>query len=469
MNKKSLNFEFWRFCIDPEDEGLDQQWQFQDNQPYLEDKDRICVPSCWNRKTFGKYNDYQGVAWFWRVFRVPKEFHEKKTYLKISRMAHEATVFIDGEKIGNFKGGFIPFKFDISKITTGEDHFIAIRVDGRESANRYVQPDDSMADLMVLDTQKDKNKQSESDINNESLIEEYYGLFGEVSLETEELLVLDDISMDTKLHFEADGEALNYAELIFSLYVKNNSSEEYNGEVNIELSRDYVSVAEISRDIHILDNNSRLAKIVLHVDVGTEDLWTIEDPTVFNLSIKVGNEDGTPIELHEITGIRQLEYKEDKVFMNGEEIPKKGGILPIEHPQYGYSLPISFIQDKLGLLKKQGVNIIRPNQGTFTPLIIEMASRLGILVIEDIPVIELSLAEKQTYFKEYVNNLAFQPSIILWSVHPSLNKLAEEDPNIHKMIMAMEETFNSRLDPTRFFVYKGNLGIEEWEFISRSL
>src|SRR6056297_2479876 len=140
MEKKSLNFEFWRFCPDYDDLGLEQQWQFQDNQPYLEEKTRIAVPSCWDRKSAGELAEYQGIAWYWRVFSIPKSFEGKKYSLIVERMAHDVTVFVDGEEIGSFSGGFLPVEFDFSNISVGEDHFLAMRVDGREEAKRYLDP-----------------------------------------------------------------------------------------------------------------------------------------------------------------------------------------------------------------------------------------------------------------------------------------------------------------------------------------
>ncbi len=448
MEKISLNFEFWRFCIDPEDEGIDQEWQIQDNQPYLEDKTRMGVPGCWDRKGAGDLSDYKGVAWFWRVFSLPESFEGKKYYLVIERMAHSATVFIDGEEIGKFQGAFLPFRFDISKCAAGEDHFLAIRIDARAEANRYVKPEIKEDDPLYCG------------------IEEYSGIFGDVYIEMATFLDVEDLTLKTKLNYQADGTTINYAELTFELYIFNHSATDFKGKIHLNITRDYVAVAETTRDLEILAHNSRLSKIVFNVDLEPEDVWSPANPSIFNLAIKIMQGETSIIRIHKILGMRQLEYKNDTLHLNGKVFQGKGAIFPEYHPRFGYNLPSNYIHDELVALKEKGFSIIRPINGMFSLPLIELASRLGLLVIEDVPVVDLTAPEKNSFFTEYVNEVAFQPSVALWAINPRLTEKAESDPTIHRIVLDLEKLFNSRLDTSRYFVYKGNFGITEWERIN---
>jgi len=234
-----LTRELWRFCTDPHNEGIDQQWCDQDNQPYLENKTRIIVPSCWNRKASRFYSQYNGIAWYWRNFRIPKSFSGKKVSLNFASIANKAKVYIDSEEIGEFSGSFIPFKFDVSKFADNRSHFLSVRIEGIDDTNRY-HPIES--------------------------IERYYGIIGQVFLKTEDTLELKDRSMETIIHFGENPSEVKYAELTFSLYLKNNNDEEFDGKIRVSIERDYVQVVEEERPIKIMKQNSRLSKIILHIN-----------------------------------------------------------------------------------------------------------------------------------------------------------------------------------------------------------
>jgi beta-glucuronidase len=430
----SLN-GLWRFCADPDKVGLDQQWKTQENQPYLDNKTRIFVPSCWNRKPWKKYADYKGVAWFWRSFRVPPHFNGKEIYLEITRIAHKAIIFIDSEEIGSFEGGFIPFQLKITKFADNQDHFLAILIDGSEEARRY---------SLIPDTQ------------------EYFGIFGDVNLIAEEFLVMEEFSHTTKIHFDDAGEKVKYAEIEFSIYLINNGDKDYAGNIKIVLSRDFVPIVETEREIELLKKNSRLAKIIINVEKADLYLWTPETPEIYNFSIIVGNEGGNIIGFNEILGIREVSIKNDEIILNHKPYDVVGFDFEIEEPTFGYSIPNTLIIDKLVKLKEANINTLRPNQGTFSPLIVEMASRLGFIVIGDLPVVNLSLGEKNTFFKKYVDSITYQPSLVCWSVSRRFTDQYESDPNMQKTILEMQKIFHSRLDPSRLFVPTGNIKAKSW-------
>jgi len=109
------------------------------------------------------------------------------------------------------------------------------------------------------------------------------------------------------------------------------------------------------------------------------------------------------------------------------------------------------------MLKDKKVNVIRPNQGTFTPFIIEMASRLGFLVINDIPLTQLTAIESQQIFNSYIYDITFQPSLAVYSINRAINV---NTPKNTKIISDYEKMFTNLLDPSRFFVALNNTFFE---------
>ncbi|UYP47366.1 Beta-galactosidase [Candidatus Lokiarchaeum ossiferum] len=429
----SLTGELWRFAVDPNGEGIEQEWFLQENQPYLEEKTRIAVPSCWNRRSSTEFKDYEGVAWYWRTFRTPKSFSNKKVFLFFAQIAHKATIYIDGLEIGSFHGAFLPFKFDISKFADNNTHFLAIRIDGKPDANRYIS------------TEK---------------VTEYFGIFGEVYIRTEKTLTLEERSMETVLRYDEISHKLNFAELTFSFYVKNAAEEDYTGEISIKITRDYVPVINIKRPIDVLKKNSRLSKIVVHINKEDLELWTPKSPNLYKLSVRIGNDEGGMIYIDENIGIREINVIGEQIMLNGAPFEIQGGDFPIDSEKYGYSNPRIDILDRFKRMKNQNINTIRSNQGILTPFIIELASRYGFLTLVDIPVTHLTTNEKQTFFNDYIDAITYQPSVALYTINFVLDP---SDPKLNKLILDYEKMFTNRLDPTRYFLpVKTNFEAKTW-------
>ena len=433
----SLNSDLLRFAEDHHDEGLDQQWMEKDSQPYL-DKDRTIVPSTWNRETNVKHKDYEGVAWYFRMFKIPDTFKDREYNLVFKSISHHITIFIDGVKVGEpFHGSYVPVKYDTTNITAGENHFLAVRIDGRKETFRYKE---------IKDTKL------------------HSGIIGDVYIETKEYLVLHDFNISYELKDDpAEPGKIKYTELAFYFYLNNNSEKEFNGEVNIQLTRDYVDVASITREINVQKQNSRLAKIPLNVDMTNAELWSPENPALYNFSITIGNADGNLIEISEILGLRKIEFKDDFIYINRQKLIPKACEFQIENSDFGFDTPAMILQKQFTELKKEGYNVLRPNQPLISPAFFEYASRYGFIVINDLPLTKMTLKEKQNFFKAYIHSITYHASLALYSINPDHKdiKLSGSDPEFNQLLFDWEEILKD-FDPTRLFVPVSDFSIENW-------
>ena len=58
--------------------------------------------------------------WYKRTFTVPADWKEKRIRLNFGAVDWDSTVFVNGKEIGNHKGGYSPFSYDITDALTGE-------------------------------------------------------------------------------------------------------------------------------------------------------------------------------------------------------------------------------------------------------------------------------------------------------------------------------------------------------------
>lgn len=71
------------------------------------------------------------ILWYHRRFIIPPEWHDRRIILHFGAVDWEASVFVNGEMVGNHKGGYNPFSFDISpfvKKDSGAENSLIVKV-----------------------------------------------------------------------------------------------------------------------------------------------------------------------------------------------------------------------------------------------------------------------------------------------------------------------------------------------------
>ena len=186
------------------------------------------------------------------------------------------------------------------------------------------------------------------------------------------------------------------------------------------------------------------------------ELWSPENPNLYNLSIRVASDLGTVIREEKTIGVREISLQDDKIVLNGKLLEIHAKPFNIDLPESGYVLPEHYIFKQMQELKNLNINTIYPNQGTFSPFIMKLASYFGFLILANLPILDLSLSEKSTFFKIYIDNINLEPSLALYTCNKEIKRNAE----INRILLSMEKLF-LEIDPTHLFVNSQNLRIEE--------
>jgi hypothetical protein len=100
--------------------------------------EKVTVPHTWNAEdvlTKGTHL-YQGIGWYRSQFEIPKEGQDLRYFIRFEGVCLVADVYLNGRYIGNHKGGYSAFCFEITDLLRrGEPNFVAVKVDNS------VQPD----------------------------------------------------------------------------------------------------------------------------------------------------------------------------------------------------------------------------------------------------------------------------------------------------------------------------------------
>lgn len=159
-------------------------------------------------------------------------------------------------------------------------------------------------------------------------------------------------------------------------------------------------------------------------------LWDIQDPQCYRLSVELclqGHED--VIDSQDITiGFRTIELTTDRgLFLNGRHVKIHGVCEHHDLGCLGAAFHVKAMERKLQTLQRMGVNAIRTSHNMPAPELMELADRMGMLVLsEGFDMWELPKTQYDygRFFKEWcerdvrswVRRDRNHPSLLLWSI-----------------------------------------------------
>jgi hypothetical protein len=116
----------WDYAIVPAESTLSQMLN-----PLTEGGDgKILVPFCAESALsgVGKRVMRENSLWYHRQFEVPAALKEDRMLLHFGAVDWECTVWVNGHEVGNHKGGYDPFNFDITDALQSGGNQIIVRV-----------------------------------------------------------------------------------------------------------------------------------------------------------------------------------------------------------------------------------------------------------------------------------------------------------------------------------------------------
>lgn len=116
----------WDFEFDDNEIGELERWY--ENREFSM---KILVPFSYHSEKSGLgIDELHEVMWYKRKFQIPPSWKGKRIFLNFGAVDYYTRVWINGKYIGSHKGGYLPFKFDISRFLE-DDNTIVVKVEDR--------------------------------------------------------------------------------------------------------------------------------------------------------------------------------------------------------------------------------------------------------------------------------------------------------------------------------------------------
>ncbi|MFX0074267.1 MAG: glycoside hydrolase family 2 TIM barrel-domain containing protein, partial [Candidatus Hermodarchaeota archaeon] len=177
---------------------------------------------------------------------------------------------------------------------------------------------------------------------------------------------------------------------------------------------------DLIKEFKIEDNIQEIT-----LEVKSAKFWDTKNPNLYNLTIEV-LKDSAVIDSYSLwVGIRTIEVIGDKLLLNGKPVYLKGFGRHEDFPITGRGYVPAVIIKDYSLMEWIGANSFRTSHYPYSEQMMDMADRLGFLVIDEIPavgltfnrnVIERELELCTQYIQELISRDKNHPSVIMWSL-----------------------------------------------------
>lgn len=393
----------WRFTIDPEDVGERQGWA----KPGLDDTgwEIVNIPHTWN--VVPAYKDYEGIAWYRLVFTAPAEGRDALLRLRFGAVFYLARVWLNGQYLGQHEGGYTPFEFEASELLIpGAENLLAVQVDNLRATNRLP------ADLY---------EGRSFGWNN------YGGIVREATLEITSRVFIARQQIVAVPHLSGVAEA-DTAAIKATVAIRNASNEAISGrllaKILVEDTRSLVAELGPTSPVRLPPGQS--VEVALETTLAEPKLWHFDRPNLYRWAAVFQDSQGQNLHTaEEIFGIRLIELKQARFYLNGEPVRLAGLSRHADSPAHGLAETVAVMAADYADLKTLNTVFARPVHYPQHEFILDYCDRRGILLCPELPAWQLTagqmedphlrrLAKQQ--LREMIAASYNHPSIWSWSV-----------------------------------------------------
>jgi beta-glucuronidase len=417
---------FWDFRVDKNDEGIESNWK-----DGLVNAIPIAVPASWNDQ-FADNRDFLGPAWYQTKFNLPWNWSDKKLYIRFGSINYIADIWLNGKKIGHHEGGHLAFEYDITSLIKDIDNLLTIRVDGRLS-KEHVPPGNLR--LIYPPTNYD--------------FFPFCGIHRPVILYALPHRAIKDLNIFTSIDNQYG--FIEVEVILFDIL-------EATGDISIDQD-----AIQISEDFAIKNGKGKVK-----IKIDQAQFWGPNDPHLYELTIRIKKENQVYDSYTIPVGIRTIEVKGDQLLLNGKPIFLTGFGRHEDFPIVGRGYTPAVIIKDFSLMRWIGANSFRTSHYPYSEQMMDLADKLGFLIIDEIPAVGLTFDKNyvdkhfelcKQYVKELIARDKNHPSVIAWS-------LANEPHSSIKSKEFFKELYDltKEVDPSRLVTVVNMMGVKERAF-----
>jgi beta-galactosidase/beta-glucuronidase len=405
----NLNGE-WEFEVD--EHGIGEQEGWTTGKSFSK---RILVPFAPESKLSGIGNtDFMTHVWYRRHFRVPASMKGKRLFLHFGAVDWHARVWLNGEFLGEHRGGYTPFRFEVTrKVRDGDNELVVHVIDETRSGKQAT------------------GKQSHERHSHGCFYTRTTGIWQTVWLEA----TGDTYLKSFVLTPDPDG-----GRVIFRGWIEGRQKG-----TKVRL-RAYAGDKMVGEEIVPANWRNTLGVI----ELSTVKLWYPGKPYLYDLTITVERGGRVLDTVKSYFGLRKITIEGNRFLINGKPVFQRLVLDQGFYPDGIYTAPSDeALRRDIELAMAAGFNGARLHQKVFEPRFLYWADKLGYIVWGEYPSWGLNVNDYEavTYavneWREVIERDRNHPSIIGWC--PLNETDSSRGSAFAQILLATTQT----MDPTR--------------------
>ena len=395
---------------------LNNDWNFRfSHQVQKGTEVRVDLPHTWNAQDAlsGKIDYKRGIGNYEKNLFIRPEWKGKRLFIRFEGVNNIADVFINRRHIGEHRGGYGAFIFEITgKVEYGKENSILVRVNNGEQL-----------DIMPL----------VGDFNF------YGGIYRDVHLLiTDETCIspLDYASPGVRLI--QDSVSHRYAKVRATVDLSNGSSGNQEVELNVRLLDGQRVVKEGTKNVNLSGNEVMQQELTFEID--QPHLWNgRQDPFLYQAEVTLFRNGQMVDRVTQPLGLRFYRIDPDKgFFLNGKHLPLQGVCRHQDRSEVGNALRPQHHEEDVALMLEMGVNAVRLAHYPQATYFYDLMDKNGIIVWAEIPFVgpggyndkgfvdlPAFRANGKEQLKELIRQHYNHPSICVWGLFNELTELGD--------------------------------------------
>jgi beta-glucuronidase len=332
----------WRFRFDPESIGETKEWM-----NHLDSSISVPVPASFADLFTDQYSkNYCGDFWYERDFYVPQT--SGRVQIRFGSITHRGTVYVNGVKVTEHEGGFLPVLADITDyVKAGENNHLAVKANNE--LNERTLP------CGAVKTLKDGTR----------IAAPYFDFFNYAGLNRSVWLVLlpEEHIQDYRVITSLDGEDAKVTYEVFT-----------NGE-------DQVKVALFDEEGNcVVSSEGKKGEL----KVEKAHLWKVRNAYLYTLKMCIVKGEEVIDAYEDRIGLRTVAVKGKHILINGEPVYLKGYGKHEDFDIIGRGFNLPLVKRDYECMKWTNANCFRTSHYPYAEEWYQFADEEGFLIIDEV-------------------------------------------------------------------------------------
>ena len=417
------------------EQSLNEGWKFKTTlalgveKPDYPDEDfqQVTLPHDWQihnpRDPHMELGESQGfyprnqMGWYRRVLQVPQAWQGKRLLLHIPGCQRFYDVYLDGQRIGGRRYGYLPLMLDVTDRAGVGEHLLAVRVN-----------------------------------NTDTLGDRWYsgaGLCRGMSLMVKEPVYIQPWSV--KADYTLQGQAADLAVGVTLCH------PEYGEPLTVRAVLHGPDGSLVCNEEKCVAAQGCESRVTLPMHAADVCRWDIDHPQLYRLTLTVEQEGNVVDTAWETVGFRSFSFDGEQGFvlngrmrkLYGADLHHDGGVC------FGAAVPRAVWRRRLVKLKEMGCNAIRCSHNPQDEALYDLCDELGMVMIDELydKWCGTALYFDRLYREDWQDDLRMMvardrnhPSIVLWSMGNELEIQYQEQ--FYTLLKEMCDQCR-QLDPSR--------------------